>query len=180
MAYSIRVDHQRRVVIGLGSNLGDRLAHLEAAVLRLRADRALFILARSSVYETAPVGPPQGDFLNAAILLATSLEPRAILDRALAIERALGRVRSGETRWGPRVIDLDLLWIEGEAIAEEGLVVPHPRLAERAFALRPLLDVAPDAVDPRTGLASASLLEGTVPLRKVVESAAWGPSGDPR
>jgi 2-amino-4-hydroxy-6-hydroxymethyldihydropteridine diphosphokinase len=166
------VDHVRRVVIGLGSNVGDRLANLDAAVARLRADRALHVLRRSPVYETPPAGgPPQGDYLNAAVLVVTSLDAQEILDRALAIERDLGRVRSDETRWGPRTIDLDLLWIEGEAISEPNLEVPHPRLAERPFAVRPLLDVAADAVDFRTGKAYATLPAASVTLVKVADGA---------
>ncbi|APR83425.1 2-amino-4-hydroxy-6-hydroxymethyldihydropteridine pyrophosphokinase [Minicystis rosea] len=166
------MDHVRRVVIGLGSNVGDRLANLDAAMARLRADRALHVLRRSPVYETPPAGgPPQGDYLNAAVLLVTSLDAREILDRALAVERELGRERSTETRWGPRTIDLDLLWIEGEAITEEGLEVPHPRLADRAFAVRPLLDVAPDAVDFRTGTAYATLPTAGVTLSKFADAS---------
>jgi len=166
------VDHVRRVVLGLGSNVGDRLANLDAAVARLRTDRALHVLRRSPVYETPPAGgPPQGDYLNAAVLVVTSLDAREILDRALEVERELGRVRSEETRWGPRTIDLDLLWIEGEAVDEEALEVPHPRLAERAFAVRPLLDVAPDAVDFRTGRAYATLPAADVTLTKVAEAS---------
>ena len=156
------------MVIGLGSNLGDRLANLDAAVQQLRTDRALHVLRRSPVYETAPAGgPPQGDYLNAAVLVVTSLDGREILRRTLDIERALGRERSAEVRWGPRTIDLDLLWIEGEAVDEEGLAVPHPRLAERPFAVRPLLDVAPDAVDFRNGKAYATLPAAHVPLHRV-------------
>jgi 2-amino-4-hydroxy-6-hydroxymethyldihydropteridine diphosphokinase len=159
-------------VIGLGSNLGDRTASLEAAVARIRADRDLRVLARSPIYETPPAGgPPQGDYLNAAVLVVTALDAREILGRALAIERALGRERSAEVRWGPRTIDLDLLWIEGEAIAEEGLAVPHPRLAERPFALRPLLDLAPDAADVRTGKPYASLPAASAPIAKVAEGS---------
>jgi 2-amino-4-hydroxy-6-hydroxymethyldihydropteridine diphosphokinase len=162
------VNHVRRVVLGLGSNVGDRQANLDAAVARLRAEPDLRVLRRSLVYETPPAGgPPQGDYLNAAVLVVTSLDGRAILDRTLALERALGRERSEETRWGPRTIDVDLLWIEGEAIAEDGLVVPHPRLHERPFALRPLLDVAPDAVDVRSGQPFASLPAALVPLEAV-------------
>jgi len=147
------------------------MAQLDAAIARLRTDRALHVLRRSPVYETAPVGgPPQGDYLNAAVLVVTSLDARAILDRSLGIERALGRVRAEDNaRWGPRAIDLDLLWIEGEAIVEEGLEVPHPRLAERPFALRPLLDVAPDAVNFRTGQALAALPAASVTMVKVAD-----------
>lgn len=155
------------MVIGLGSNLGDRLANLDAAVQQLRADRAIHVLRRSPVYETEPAGgPPQGDYLNAAVLLVTSLDGREVLARALRIERALGRVRSTEERWGPRTIDLDVLWIEGESLDEEGLSVPHPRLAERPFAVRPLLDVAPDAADCRTGKPYATVPAAQVELRR--------------
>lgn len=160
------------MVIGLGSNVGDRVANLDAAVERLRADRDLRVLKRSPTYESPPAGgPPQGDYLNAAVLLVTSLDAREILGRALSIERALGRTRSAETRWGPRTIDLDLLWIEGEAIAEEGLTVPHPRLAERAFAVRPLLDVAPDATDFHTGQPFSRSPAASAPLVKVSEGS---------
>lgn len=157
-------------MIGLGSNVGDRRAHLDSAIARLRDERAWHLLRRSPIYETPPAGgPPQPDYLNAAVLLVTSLEARAILDRALDIERELGRVRSRETRWGPRTIDLDLLWIEGEAIDEEGLQVPHPRLAERAFAVRPLVDVAPDASDFRTGQRYDALPAASAALVQVAE-----------
>jgi 2-amino-4-hydroxy-6-hydroxymethyldihydropteridine diphosphokinase len=164
------VDHVRRVVIGLGANVGNRRANLDAAVARLRADRDLHVLRLSPIYETPPAGgPPQGDYLNAAVLVVTSLDGASILHRLLGIERALGRDRSAELRWGPRTIDLDLLWIEGEAIADEALDVPHPRLHERSFALRPLLDVAPDAVDVRTGQAFASFPAANVPLNVLAE-----------
>lgn len=144
------------------------MANLVAAEARLRADRALHVLRRSPVYETPPAGgPPQGDYLNAAVLLVTSLDAREILDRALSIERELGRDRGAEPRWGPRTIDLDLLWIEGEAVEEEGLVVPHPRLEERPFAVQPLVDVAPDAVDFRTGRAYATLAAASAPITKI-------------
>ncbi|UQA61255.1 2-amino-4-hydroxy-6-hydroxymethyldihydropteridine diphosphokinase [Polyangium aurulentum] len=155
----------RRVVLGLGSNLGDRAGNLALAVTHLGAERGIVVLARSPIYVTPPAGgPPQGDYLNAAALLSTALPAREILTRTLAIEHALGRVRPDPVRWGPRTIDLDLLWIEGEVIDEPGLTVPHPRLGERAFALRPLLDVAPDAVDPRTGERFADLPAARAPL----------------
>ncbi|MCC6554593.1 MAG: 2-amino-4-hydroxy-6-hydroxymethyldihydropteridine diphosphokinase [Polyangiaceae bacterium] len=161
------MDHVRRVVIGLGSNLGDRAEAIRAAVRALRADRELFVLRESPLYESPPAGgPPQGDYLNGAVLIVTSLPGRDILDRALAIERSLGRVRPDAERWGPRAIDLDVLWIEGEAIDEPGLEVPHPRLAGRPFALRPLLDLAPDARDPHTGEEYASLPEASAPLER--------------
>lgn len=159
------------MVIGLGSNLGDRLANLDAAVQQLRGDREVHVLRRSPVYETEPAGgPPQGDYLNAAVLVVTALAGHEVLARALRIERGLGRERAVEERWGPRTIDLDILWIEGEALDEEGLTVPHPRLAERPFAVRPLLDVAPDAVDFRTGKAYANIPAAHVALRRFADS----------
>ena len=103
----------------------------------------------SRVYETAAVGPPQPDYLNAAALVTYEGEAAALLEELLGIERGLGRVR-GE-RWGPRTIDLDLLWAADLTVRTPTLELPHPRLAERAFALVPMLDVAPDARDPRTG-----------------------------
>jgi 2-amino-4-hydroxy-6-hydroxymethyldihydropteridine diphosphokinase len=136
-----------RAVVGFGANLGDRVATMRAAL------RALAEVARvekvSRVYETAPVGGPvQPAFFNAAALVVYPGEPVALLDELLAIEADLGRVR--RERWGPRTIDLDILWIEGLVLDEPRLTVPHPRLRERAFGVVPLLDVAPDARDPTT------------------------------
>lgn len=139
-----------RVVVGLGSNLGDRLGTLREAVRRIDALPSARVSARSHVYETAPVGEvPQGPFLNAAVALSWEGEPVELMTALLAIERSLGRVR--DVRWGPRTLDLDVLWVEDLVLAEPSLVVPHPYLVERAFALAPLLEVAPDARDPRTG-----------------------------
>lgn len=161
------MDHVRRVVIGLGSNLGDRAETVRAAIRALRADPGLFVLRESPLYESPPAGgPPQGDYLNGAVLIVTSLPGPDILERALGVERSLGRTRPDAERWGPRTIDLDVLWIEGEAVDEPGLTVPHPRLRERAFALRPLVDLAPDARDPHTGEEYASLPEASAPLRR--------------
>jgi 2-amino-4-hydroxy-6-hydroxymethyldihydropteridine diphosphokinase len=166
------VDHVRRIVIGLGSNLGDRLGTITTAVDQLRTHRGVHVLKRSPLYETpAAGGPPQGDYLNGAVLIVTAEPARGILDWLLAIERSLGRVRPDAERWGPRTIDLDLLWIEGEAVAEPGLEVPHPRLAERTFALRPLLDVAPDAVDFRTGEAFSTLPAASLPITRVADGS---------
>ncbi|HVY48611.1 MAG TPA: 2-amino-4-hydroxy-6-hydroxymethyldihydropteridine diphosphokinase [Minicystis sp.] len=158
----------RRVVIGLGANLGDRAGAIEAAVRALAAEPGIGVAARSGVYETAPVGgPPQGDYLNMAVLARSRLGARALVERLLAIEAALGRVRREGERDAPRTIDLDLLWIEGERVDDPGVVVPHPRLAARAFALVPLVDVAPDARDPTTGVRYAELAAAKQPLRRV-------------
>lgn len=162
------MDHIRRVVIGLGSNLGDRAATIHEAVERLRADEDLHVLELSPLYETAPVGgPSQGDFLNAALLVLTALDARLLLERLLGVEASLGRVRREKN--GPRTIDLDLLWIEGECVDDDTLKVPHPRLAERAFALRPLLDVAPDAGNAESGALFAELPAAKEPLRRYGE-----------
>jgi 2-amino-4-hydroxy-6-hydroxymethyldihydropteridine diphosphokinase len=139
-----------RAVVGVGANLGDRLATMRLAATELA--RVAHVEKTSRVYATAPVGgPPQPEFLNAAAAIVYEGAPLDLLDALLAIEAQLGRER-GE-RWGPRTIDLDLLWIEGLAIDTPRLVVPHPRLHERVFALVPLLEVAPGARDPRTGIA---------------------------
>src|SRR5690348_15902119 len=135
------------VVVGIGANLGDRLVTMREAVKRIEALAP--VLARSRVWETTPVGgPPQPDFLNAAILVEWCSDGVDFLCELLTIEAALGRVR--EIVHGPRTIDLDILWIDGVVIDAPRLVVPHPRLHERAFAVLPLLDVVPGARDPRT------------------------------
>jgi 2-amino-4-hydroxy-6-hydroxymethyldihydropteridine diphosphokinase len=127
--------------IGLGANLGDREQSLRAALVRLGE---LGRVRASAFRETEPVGvTDQPRFLNAAAELETDLEPRELLARLLDIERELGRERAAETRWGPRPIDLDLLVYGEETIDEPGLTVPHPRLAERRFALEPLHELAP-------------------------------------
>lgn len=137
-----------RIAIGLGANLGDRLATLRDAAARI--GRLAPILARSHVWETVPVGgPEQPDFLNAALLVAWERPPIELLDALMAIEAELGRVRGIPN--GPRTIDLDVLWIDGLVIDEPRLVVPHPRVHLRAFALAPMLEVVPDASDPRSG-----------------------------
>lgn len=150
-----RAPGDRRYVIGLGGNLGDRPRVLGEGV-RALADLGT-LLAVSSLYETEPVGgPPQGRYLNAAALVRTGLLPRQVLEGLLAAERVLGRVR--RERWAPRLIDLDLLWAGDLIVTEPDLDVPHPRLRERAFALVPLLEVVPDAQDPRTGEPYAAVL----------------------
>jgi len=145
------------VVIGMGGNLGEPRETLRVALLEL--GRLGPLAGVSALYRTLPVGgPPQPDFLNAAARLAFDGSPEALLEEALRIERLAGRER--RERWGPRTLDLDILWIRGVTVSAPGLVVPHPRLRERAFALRPLIDVAPDAVDPADGASYAGVLAG--------------------
>lgn len=139
------------VYVALGSNLGDREAHLTAAVEALRARPGVRITAVSRVYETDPVGPPpQGPYLNAVVRLRTRLPPRELLETLLEIEAAQGRQReSGRDR--ARTLDLDLLFYGSLTLDEPGLRVPHPRLHERGFVLGPLRDLAPALVHPRLG-----------------------------
>lgn len=142
-------------MIGLGANLGERVESLRAAVMELTDVPGVRVLARSRVYETAPVGPPQPDYLNAAILVECTRPLGELLTSLLEIERGLGRER--RERWGPRTIDLDILWAEDTVLDTPQLTVPHAHLHERAFAVKPLVDVAPDATDPRTRTRYADL-----------------------
>lgn len=147
-----------RALIGLGSNVDDRVRNLEEAVSRLAAAPAIEIVHRSYLYETEPVGgPPQKKFLNAVVSIETVLEPRDLLRVLQSIEDALGRRR--EERSGPRTLDLDILFYGSVEINENGLIVPHPRVRERAFVLVPLADIAPDFVHPGCGLRISTLLE---------------------
>lgn len=135
-----------RAYLGLGSNLGDRLAHLQRAVEALAGTAGIQVVAVSSVYETAPVGgPAQDDFLNAVAAIDTELAPRDLLAAATTVEQLEERVR--EVRWGPRTLDVDILLYDDERIAEPDLEIPHPRMQQRAFVLAPLRDVAPDLVE---------------------------------
>jgi 2-amino-4-hydroxy-6-hydroxymethyldihydropteridine diphosphokinase len=146
-----------RVAVALGSNLGDRVAHLDHAVARLQG--VLRRLKISRYYETAPVGVvgPQPLYLNAAAVGETILPPRALLDLLLGIERERGRERPPVPH-APRTLDLDLILFGGLIVDEPDLVVPHPRFRERRFVLEPLAEVAPDLVDPSTGETVATLL----------------------
>jgi 2-amino-4-hydroxy-6-hydroxymethyldihydropteridine diphosphokinase len=151
--------------LGLGSNLGDRLRYLQAAVDALDADAATRVDAVSSVYETAPVGgPPQAAYLNLAVRVATRRRPRGLLRLCHAVEAALDRER--RERWGPRTIDVDILLYRGTTVARRDLEIPHPRLAERPFALVPLIEVAPGASLP-DGRPLARVLAACAPIEGV-------------
>jgi 2-amino-4-hydroxy-6-hydroxymethyldihydropteridine diphosphokinase len=142
--------------VGIGSNLGDRETNLRRAIELLSAEAGIEVVAVSEIRETEPVGPvEQGPFLNGAVQVETSLPPGELLERLLAVESRLGRVRA--ERWGPRTIDLDLLLYGGEKIDEPGLSVPHPRLHERRFVLEPLAHLDPGLQIPEKGSVSALL-----------------------
>jgi 2-amino-4-hydroxy-6-hydroxymethyldihydropteridine diphosphokinase len=144
------VASSRRAALALGSNQGNRLEILQGALDALAGTDGVDIEAVSGVYETDPVGgPQQPDYLNAVVVVVTSLSARELLARAHEIEQEFGRVRT--ERWGPRTLDVDLLVVGDEIVDEPDLVVPHPRSAERAFVLVPWLDADPEATLPGSG-----------------------------
>ncbi len=148
----------RRAALALGSNQGNRLETLQGAVDALAETDGVEIAAVSGVFETDPVGgPQQPDYLNAVVVVLTTMSARDLLGRAHEIEQQFGRVRT--ERWGPRTLDVDIVAVGDELVDEPDLVVPHPRAAERAFVLLPWLDADPDAALPGRG-PIADLLTG--------------------
>jgi 2-amino-4-hydroxy-6-hydroxymethyldihydropteridine diphosphokinase len=147
-----------RSYVGLGSNLGDREAFLVGARAALAATPGVSVVAASRLYETEPVGPPQGRYLNAVVALDTTLAAQALLERLLELEQAAGRRRGGP-RNAPRTLDLDLLLFGDVCIDAPELSLPHPRLHERAFVLVPLAEIAADLVHPRLGVRVSALAE---------------------
>jgi len=136
-----------RAYVALGANLGDRAASLAGAVRALGATPGVRVLAQSTLWETAPLGPPQPDYLNAAVALDTELDALALLRRLHEIEAAAGRTRSAE-RNEPRTLDLDLLLFGGLVIDAPEITLPHPRMHEREFVLGPLAEIASDVMHP--------------------------------
>lgn len=138
----------KHCLIGIGSNVGDRRGFFRRAVAELAASTGVTLSGVSDLYETSPVGgPPQRSYVNAVASVETEVEPRALLAVVRGIERRLGR-RPGDIRWGPRVIDLDILTFGDQKIGEPDLEIPHPRMTERRFVLVPLLALEPAATDP--------------------------------
>lgn len=150
-----------RAYLGVGTNLGDRWAHLALAARLLRAAPRVALLRASRVLDTAPLGPPQPRFLNAALELETGLSPGALLALCREIERAAHRRPA--VRWGPRSLDLDLLLAGDLVVRAPGLAVPHPGLAARRFVLAPLAELCPARAVPGAGATVAELLAAAPP-----------------
>ncbi|WP_257448806.1 2-amino-4-hydroxy-6-hydroxymethyldihydropteridine diphosphokinase [Archangium lipolyticum] len=150
------------VYVGLGSNQGDREAQLVSALEALSRIDAVAVLRCSSLFESAPVGPPQPRYLNAVVALECGLPPQRLLCILKQIEKDMGRRLDGP-RWGPRPIDLDILLWEGEVVADPNLQVPHLELHKRRFALEPLAELAPEAEHPVLGMSVVELLAQLAP-----------------
>lgn len=162
-----RGDPGTRVFLGLGSNVGDRVETLHSAVYALDDAEGIRVIDVSGVYETEPWGPVEQErFLNCVVRARTSLDPHALLDECQLTERAFGRDRDSERRWGPRTLDIDLLLYGDEEIDTARLTVPHPRIAERAFVLVPLVEVFPGGELP-DGRRLTALLAELAPVENV-------------
>lgn len=155
----MKLSASSKVIVGLGSNLGDRFYALERA-MELISDEAGEIIAASSVWETEPWGFDADDqFLNMVVVTQTRLEPKRLIQLFRSIEGRMGRKKSGGGKYESRIIDLDILLWENRVISIPGLEVPHPKIADRRFVLEPLAEVASDAVHPETGLTIAVMLQ---------------------
>ena len=156
-------------LLSLGSNLGDPRAALERAITVMADDPNIAIKKRSSFYRTKPVGPvSQDDFVNMAVMIETPLDPLALMAHLLQIESRLGRDRTKAVRWGPRVIDIDLILYDQVTMVTPDLELPHPRFRERAFVLVPLAEIAPSwsvGTKSISELANAIEQDGVEPLR---------------
>jgi 2-amino-4-hydroxy-6-hydroxymethyldihydropteridine diphosphokinase len=166
----------RRTVIAMGSNLGDRLDYLQGGLDGLFDTPRISFLAVSPVYETAPVGgPEQPDYLNAVVIAETSMPAQAVLERCLSLEDAFGRVR--DELWGPRTLDLDLIIYGDEVSNSPGLTLPHPRAHERAFVLAPWHDADPQAQLPGRGpVADLLAALGTAGVARVEGAVLHSPA----
>ncbi|WP_156481659.1 MULTISPECIES: 2-amino-4-hydroxy-6-hydroxymethyldihydropteridine diphosphokinase [unclassified Anabaena] len=147
----------RRSAIALGSNLGDSLAILAAAIQELATIDGIKLETTSSWYRTKAVGPPQPDYINGCAIVQVEMSPQELLETLLAIEQKFGRVR--QEHWGARSLDLDILLYDDLMIDTPTLQIPHPRMQQRAFVLVPLAEIAPDWIDPVSGLAIKELVK---------------------
>ena len=143
--------------ISLGSNLGDSLTTLEGTINQLSQTAGITVQACSSWYQTAPVGPPQPDFINGCALLEVELTPQELLRDLFGVENQFERVR--QQRWGARTLDLDLLLFDDLILETSDLQIPHPRMNERAFVLVPLAEIAPNWIEPKSKEAIARLVQ---------------------
>lgn len=155
--------------VSLGANVGDPASQLWEATRKLASHDRVALRGRSSLWKTSPLGPvvDQPDFVNAVVKLVTSLTPRALLTLCKAIEDSMARDRSKEQPMGPRPIDLDILTYGELVVQEDDLVLPHPKIAERAFVLEPLREIEPDFVHPATGKTVEEMLAAIEPGQKV-------------
>ncbi len=167
------------VYVGLGSNEGDREAHLVSALEALSRIDAVAVLQCSSLFDSAPVGPPQPRYLNAVVALECTLSPQRLLGILQQIEHDLGRRRGG-LRWHPRPIDLDILLWDGQLIADPNLQVPHLELHKRRFALEPLAEIAPEARHPVLGMTIVELLGQLAPQDVRKREATQWPEASPQ
>ncbi len=143
------------VLLSLGSNIGDSRANITEAVKRLNDEPGISVKALSPLYRTAPVGPvAQDDFVNGAVRVETALAPEVLMQRCLTIEAAMGRDRKNAVRWGPRIIDIDIILYDDLTVSSETITLPHPRFRERAFVLVPMADIAPERVVDGKSLAA--------------------------
>lgn len=160
-------DVDKLVFLCLGANLGDRQSFIERAIVSLE-EGGFAIVRRSSIYETEPVGlTEQPWFLNTVVAGETDLEPRSLLILCKRIEEQAGRERN--VRFGPRVIDIDILLYKGSIVDEDSLIIPHPRMHERRFVLEPLLEIAPQINDPNQTVRYADMLAGLDEKKKVTK-----------
>ncbi|WP_293347628.1 MULTISPECIES: 2-amino-4-hydroxy-6-hydroxymethyldihydropteridine diphosphokinase [unclassified Microcoleus] len=146
-----------KCAIALGSNLGDSLATLKSAIATLNNTPGIAVKSHSSWYQTAPVGPPQPDYINACAILEVTLQPQQLLATLLEVEIKFNRIR--REKWGPRTLDLDLLLYDDLILETPTLTLPHPRMTQRAFVLVPLVEIAPDWVHPVTKSAIDQILK---------------------
>ncbi|WOV87657.1 2-amino-4-hydroxy-6-hydroxymethyldihydropteridine diphosphokinase [Sporosarcina oncorhynchi] len=143
--------------LSIGSNIDDRLHHLTEAVRALHGHEEIEVINVSSIYETVPVGfTDQADFLNLVVCLKTNLNAHQLLKVCQEVENELGRVR--KVRWGPRTVDLDILLYNHDNVESENLIVPHPRMMERAFVLVPLLEIAPGIIQPKPAIDDSGVV----------------------